>query len=115
MKRSIPLAAALAFSIFHVALAGPDSAPGIDKEVKQLEEKIKTDLASGSLSQGDADELNLKLDRLKHMEDSAEREGRITPRTRRDMRQDLDKVTADLTRKEEQQKAAKASAAGSPS
>ena len=110
MNKAISLAAVLNISAFQIASAGLDSAPGIDNGVKQLQDKIKTDLSTGAITQADADGVNTKLGELKRMEDSAERGGRITPRTRKDLHGYLDRATTELARKEKQQ----AAAAGSP-
>ena len=94
----IPLAA---------AVADPDPAPFINKQIKDLTTKIASDLASGKLTQPDADELKKAVDHVKNVEAS---EPSLTPRTRADLREDLSKITQDLKRKE-----AQASALSSPS
>lgn len=93
----IPLAA---------AIAEPDAAPFINKQIKELTKQIADDLAAGKLSQSDADELKNQVDHVKNVEAS---EPSLTPRTRADLREDLSRITKDLERKEEQAKAASAS------
>ena len=89
----IPLAA---------AVADPDPAPFINKQIKDLNTKIASDLASGKLTQTDADELKQAVDHVKNVEAS---EPSLTPRTRADLREDLSRITKDLERKEDQSKA----------
>ena len=96
----IPLATALA----------ADDAPFINHQIKQLTKQIADDLATGKLTQTDADELTQQVQHVQTVEAS---EPSLTPRTRADLREDLSKITRDLTRKEAQA-AAMASASPSP-
>ena len=90
-------------------MADPDVAPFINNQIKQLTKAVTDDLASGKLSQADADELNRAIQHVKTEESS---EPMLTPRLRRDLREDLSKIDADLKRKEA---AAAANASASPS
>jgi hypothetical protein len=83
----IPLATALA----------ADDAPFINKQIRELTAQIKDDLASGKLNQTDADELTQQV---KHVQNIEASEPSLTGRTRADLREDLSKITRDLTRKE---------------
>ena len=107
---------AFAFSLFVLlpiataALAQePDAAPFINKLIRELNNKVDQDLAAGTLTQSDADELKREVGKVQSQEDS---EPSLTPRTRRDLREELSKIVQDLKRKEEQ---AKAMASASPS
>jgi len=84
----------------------PDRAPFINKQIKELTAKVASDLASGALTQSDADELNRAIQHVKATEDS---EPTLMPKTRRDMREDLAKIEYDLVHKE-----AAVKASGSP-
>jgi len=106
---------ALAFSLLlliplaRTASADPDPAPFINNQIKQLNKSIDADLAAGTLTQADADELKRQVKHVQAVEDS---EPSLTPKTRRDLREDLSKISKDLERKEE---AAKATGSASPS
>jgi len=86
----------------------PDAAPFINKQIKEITAKVASDLASGTLSKSDADELDRRVDHVKKIEAS---EPMLTPKTRRDMREDLSAIIHDLTLKEG---TAKADASASP-
>jgi hypothetical protein len=90
------------------AMADPDVAPVINHQIKELTKAVADDLASGKLTQADADELNRAIQHVKSVEDS---EPSLTPRTRGDLRKDLSKIDADLRRKEA---AAAANASATP-
>jgi hypothetical protein len=98
---------AIVLGITTVAKADPDIAPFINHQIKELTKSVADDLAAGKLTQTDADELNRAI---KHVQTEEESEPSLTPRTRRDMREELSKIDADLRRKE-----AAAKAAASPS
>ena len=87
---------------FAAALADPDPAPFINQQIKALTKQIADDLASGKLTQTDADELKQAVDHVKNVEAS---EPSLTPRTRADLREELSKITKDLERKEAQSQA----------
>jgi hypothetical protein len=93
---------------FAAAIAEPDAAPFINKQIKELTKQIADDLATGKLTQPDADELNQAVEHVKNVENS---EPSLTPRTRADLREDLSKITKDLERKEDQSKALNAASA----
>jgi hypothetical protein len=105
------LSVAIALGIATAAQADPDVAPFINHQIKELTKSVADDLASGTLTQTDADELNRSI---KHVQDVENSEPSLTPRTRRDLRENLSKIDADLRRKEAAAKAA-ASASASPS
>lgn len=111
--RNWTLVSAALFSFALFAAAAPDAAPLVDARSKALEKKIQADLASGAISKIDGDELQRKLSRVKRMEEDAQRSGRITGKTRGDLRESLAKLDEDLARKEKQQKAAMAAASPS--
>lgn len=104
--------AILSLALFSsLAFAAPDAVPGVDARAANLGRKIDADLSAGKLAKTDGDELKRALGRVKKMEEEAQRSGRITSRTRGDMRLDLDKVEVNLARKEKQHAAAAASPA----
>jgi hypothetical protein len=82
------------------AMAEAD-APHIDKEIRELTKKVDGDLAAGSLTQSDGDELKREIS---HVQSIRQSEPILTHRTRRDLRQDLAKIHKDLERKETQAK-----------
>jgi len=89
-----------------------DVAPFINKQIKELTAKITSDLASGALTQTDADELRHAVAAVKNLETS---EPSLTPRIRVDMREKLSAIAKDLQRKEAQAKALSSSSSPSPS
>jgi hypothetical protein len=97
------------FAIASVAVAAPDSAPFINKQLKELERKVTEDLASGALTKTDGDELTREIGQVRTVETS---EPSLTGATRRDLREKVSKIQKDLERKEAQ---AKAIASASPS
>ena len=107
MKLSIFSVAAV-LCITTGAMADPDIAPVINHQIKELTKAVADDLAAGKLSQADADELNRDIQHVQSVENS---EPELTVRTRRDLREDLSKINADLKRKEA---AAAANASASP-
>jgi hypothetical protein len=107
MKLSIFSVAAV-LCITTGAMADPDIAPVINHQIKELTKAVADDLAAGKLSQADADELNRDIQHVQSVENS---EPELTVRTRRDLREDLSKIDADLKRKEA---AAAANASASP-
>jgi hypothetical protein len=84
------------------AMAEPDRAPFIDKQIKELTKKVDADLASGALTKTDGDELKRSI---KHVQTVAQSEPTLTPLTRRNLREELSKIQSDLARKENQAKA----------
>jgi len=84
------------------AIAGPDSAPFLNKQLKALEKKIDADLSAGALTKPDGDELKRAIDHVQSVENS---EPTLTPATRRDLREKVTKIQKDLERKENQAKA----------
>jgi septal ring factor EnvC (AmiA/AmiB activator) len=84
------------------ALADPDPAPFINKQIAELNKKVDADLTTGALTQADADELKREIS---HVQDIEQSEPSLTVRTRRDLRQQLSKIDQDLKRKEDQAKA----------
>jgi hypothetical protein len=96
-------------AIAAVAVAAPDAAPFINKQIKELEKQVSSDLASGALTKADGDELNRAIGEVRRVETS---EPSLTGATRRDLREKLSKIQKDLERKENQ---AKALASASPS
>ncbi len=85
-------------------------APVVDHRADELGKKIKEDVSSGKVSKIDGDQLQHELDRIERVEEQASRGGKITNRTRADLKRDLDKLENDIARKEK-----KTAAMGSPS
>lgn len=86
------------------ALAG---APA-NQELKTLEKKVEKDLANGTLTKSDGDELHREISEAQSMESRPY----LTKATRRDLRQKVGKIQKDLKLKEAETKAL---AAASPS
>jgi hypothetical protein len=94
------------------ALAGPDVAPFINGQLKQLENKISADLSAGALTKNDGDELTREIASVRKVEES---EPSLTGRTRRNLRQEVSRIQKNLERKEAQSRAlASASPTASP-
>ncbi len=86
-----------------------DRAPFINKQVRELKTQIDKDLASGALTQTDADGLKREVADVLRIEDS---EPELTPRTRRDLREKVSGIVMELDRDE---KRTRATASASPS
>jgi uncharacterized phage infection (PIP) family protein YhgE len=92
----------IALPLATCAWAAPEEAPFINKQIKALTQQISDDLAAGKLTQSDADQLKGEV---KHVQDVLDNEPSLTPKTRRDLREDLSKIDKDLERKEAEAKA----------
>jgi len=101
MKTSL-VSSLLIVTLAAAAIAAPDAAPFINKQIRELNQKVDSDLASGALTQADGDELKRQISGVQNLERS---EPSLTPATRRDMREKLSAITKDLERKEAQSKA----------
>ena len=88
--------------------SGPDAAPFINHQIDALTKKVDGDLAAGTLTQSDGDELKRAI---QHVQDVEQSEPSLTRATRSDLREQLSKIHKDLERKEGQ---AKALASASP-
>lgn len=104
------LSSLLVIALGAAAVAATESAPGVNKRLKKLEEKVDSDLAAGALTKPDGDELKREIAHVQQIED--EQSG-LTGQTRRDLREDVAKIEKDLARKEATAKAM-ASASASP-
>ena len=82
--------------------ADSDKAPFINHQIDVLTKKVDDDRATGALTQTDADELKQEIQHVRNVEQT---EPVLTHRTRRDLREQLEKIQKDLDRKEAQAKA----------
>jgi hypothetical protein len=99
----LPLLAILLLPVATISRADDNApAPVINGGIDKLTKQIDADVASGKLTKPDADELRHKL---QHVEETSNNAGGLTPKTRRDLRNDLQKISDDLARKEQQAKA----------
>lgn len=99
MKR-IALLAIASIAILTSAIADPTDAPFIDKRIKALETRIEAGLKSGRLTTVEGNSLNRELNQIKKTEEQVRRTGTITPRTRANLRGDLEKLENNIERKE---------------
>jgi septal ring factor EnvC (AmiA/AmiB activator) len=102
--RFIPLLAFLS----AVIIARADSFKALDHQLAELSKRINGDVESHALTQPDADELNRDIARVQNVEQS---EPTLTKATRRDLKEQVEKIKKSLDLKEAQ---AKALASSSP-
>jgi hypothetical protein len=106
--KAIPLFIVLLLGVTAVGWAAdPDTAPFIHHQIEALTKKVDGDLTAGALTKSDGDELKRSI---QHVQSVVETEPSLTPRLRRDLREELSKIAKDLDRKE-----AQAKVLGSPS
>ncbi len=88
------------FAIATAVIAAPTDAPHIDSRIEALQARIDSGLKSGKLTQTEGNSLNRELDHIKKTEEQVRRTGTITPRTRANLRRDLEKLEQAIERKE---------------
>ena len=94
------------FIVMLLAAAGgraeePEAAPFIHHQIETLTKKVDGDLTAGALTKSDGDELKRSI---QHVQSVVESEPSLTPRLRRDLREELSKIAKNLDRKEAQTK-----------
>lgn len=80
--------------------AAPTDAPFIDGRIEALQTRIDSGLKSGKLTPIEGNSLNRELNQIRKTEEQVRKTGTITPRTRKNLRNDLEKLEKNMERKE---------------
>ncbi|WP_334190897.1 hypothetical protein [Noviherbaspirillum sp.] len=81
------------------AFAQHASTPGIDNAQQQIRTRIQQGIASGHITPHEAEELHARERNLQYREMQMKRDGNATPQERRQLREELDNMHAEVERK----------------
>jgi len=80
------------------AFAQGTQAPGIDRRIEDARARVSQGFRNGSLTRGEHDRLSRDIDRVSTMRRGSKRDGVVTDNERRNMRDELNRIEADIDR-----------------